>query len=177
MGAPAAASSEDAPRVAAAGASFSLIVPIRLALGGVVLVAALAAGAKPRSAVGGFALGAAFLAFAALTDRRGALLRRSLEPEPLPAGARREPWWLIAWRMMLPSTVVVVVLALATLAAGSLVLGAILGGCLAGLGVAAAVSWVRIAAWESDRGVRLFFELGGAGRRFVEPRGVPGPTA
>lgn len=150
---------------------------IRFALGGIVLVAALAAGARPRSAVAGFALGAAFLAFAALADRRGVLLRRAAEPEPLPAGALAERWWRVAWRLMLPSTVVVTALAVVTLAAGSLVLGAILGGAVAGLGLAAAVGGVRLAAWERERGVRLFWEQGGAGRRFVEPRGVREPTA
>jgi len=151
-------------------------VPIRLALGGTVLVAALARGARPESAVAGFALGAAFLAFAALSDRRSILLRRS-EPEPLPPGAHRGAWWWVAWRMMLPSTIVVAVLAAGTVAWGSLVLGAILGGALAGLGIAAAVTWVRLASWESGRGVTLLFELSGKGRRFVERRGVREPTA
>jgi hypothetical protein len=150
-------------------------MPIRLALGAIVLVAALAAGAAPRSAVVGFAFGAVLLTFAALADRRGALFRA--EPEPLPAGSSREARWRVAWRMMLPSTVVVTVLAVVTLAAGSLVLGSILGGGVAGMGLAAAVTWVRLAAWQSDRGVTLFWEQGGAGRRFVAPRGVRGPTA
>ncbi len=145
-------------------------------VGGAVLVAALVRGARPSSAVGGFALGAAFLAFAALSDRRSVLMRRS-EPEPLPAGARREPRWLVAWRLMLPSTVAVTVLAVGAVAFGSLVLGAILGGALAGLGLAAALTWVRLAGWESTRGVTLYFELSGAGRCFVEPRGVREPTA
>jgi hypothetical protein len=175
MRAPAVAGSEDAPRVATAGASLSLIVPIRLALGAVVLVGALAAGASPRSAAVGFAFGAALLAFAALADRRYALFRA--EPEPLPQGAHREVRWRVAWRMMLPSTVVVTVLAVATLAAGSLVLASILGGGVAGMGVAAAVTWVRLSAWQSERRVTLFWEQGGAGRRFVEPRGVQEPTA
>jgi len=175
MRAPAVAGSEDAPRVATAGASLSLIVPIRLALGGIVLVAALAAGAAPRSAAVGFAFGAALLAFAALADRRWALFRA--EPEPLPEDARLDPWWRVAWRMMLPSTVVVTVLAVVTLAAGSLVLGSILGGGVAGMGVAAAVTWMRLAAWQTERGVTLFWEQGGEGRRFVEPRGVREPTA
>ena len=177
MRAPTAASPENKPRVAAVGASLSLIVPIRLALGVAALIVALAAGARPRSAAAGFALGAAFLAFAALADRRGALLGRSPEPEPLPAAVRLEPWWRVAWQLMLPSTVVVTALAVVTLAAGSLVLGAILGGALAGMGVASAVSWVRLAAWEGQHGLRLFWELGGAHRRFVEPRGVREPTA
>jgi hypothetical protein len=146
-------------------------------LGGVVLVAALAAGARPRAAAGGFALGAALIAFAALADRRGALLLRSLEPEPLPAGAHFLPWWWVAWRLMLPSTVAVTVLAVVALATGNLVLGAILGGGVAGLGIAAAVGWIRLVAWERANGVRIFFEHGRAGRRFVEPRGLPGPTA
>jgi len=175
MRAPAVAGSEDAPRVATAGASLSLIVPIRLALGGIVLAAALAAGATPRSAVVGFAFGAALLAFAALADRRSALFRA--EPGPLPADARLEPRWLVAWRMMLPSTVVVTALAVVTVAAGSLVLGSILAGGVAGMGVAAAVTWVRLAAWQAERGVTLFWEQGGGSRRFVEPRGVREPTA
>ena len=116
------------------------------------------------------------LAFAALSDRRGVLVRRSA-PGPLPPDARHEPRWRVAWQMMLPSTVVVTVLAAGSVGWGSLVLGAILGGALAGLGLAAAVTWVRLAAWESGRGVRLYFELGGGGRRFVGPRGVREPTA
>ena len=176
MEAPAAVG-EDAPRVATAGASLSLIVPIRLALGAVVLAAALAAGATPRSALAGFALGAVILAFAALADRRSLLLRGARDPEPLPDDALRETRWRVAWRLMLPSTVVVTLLAIVGLAAGSRVLAAILGGGVAGMGVAAAVTWARLASWERERGVRLFWEQGGERRRFVEPRGVRGPTA
>ena len=170
MDAPADRGSEDAPRVAAAGASFSLIVPIRLVLGGLVLAGTLAAGGRPRSCVGGFVLGTFFVAFAALADRRSQLLRVAAEPEPLPPGARREPPLRVAWRLMLPSTVVVIVLAVATLVAGRLVLAAILGGAAAGLGVAAAVTWLRVASWEARHGVRLSFEQGGSKRRFIEPR-------
>jgi len=45
------------------------------------------------------------------------------------------------------------------------------------MGVAAAVTWVRLAAWQSERGITLYWEQGGGGRRFVEPRGVREPTA
>ena len=177
MDAPAAARPEDTPRVAAAGASLSLIAPIRVGLGAVVLAAALALGGTPRSVVGGFVLGAAFLAFAALADRRALLSRAAGEPSPLPPGARREPWWRMAARAALPSTVTVTALAAVTLATGNLVLGAILGGAVAGMGLAAGVTRVRVAAWESGSGLRLYVEQGGAGRRYVEPRGVREPTA
>ena len=51
------------------------------------------------------------------------------------------------------------------LAAGNEVLGALLGGAVADLGVASAVGLVTLLAWEEAHGVRLY--VGSDGRRYV----------
>ena len=113
-----------------------------------------------------FAVGAGFIAFAALTDRRGMRLRRQAEePEPLPPDAVHEPSWRVAIDAAMPSTVGVTVLGAIALAAGKDVLGALLGGTVAGLGIASSVGFAVLLTWESERGVRLYVDSNG--RRFV----------
>jgi len=115
-----------------------------------------------------FAVGAGFIVFAALTDRRGMRLRRrAAEPEPLPLNAVREPSWRVAIDAAMPSTVGVTVLGAIALAAGKDVLGALLGGTVAGLGIASAVAFVVLLMWESERSTRLY--VGSDGRRYVSP--------
>ncbi len=127
---------------------------------------ALTGDAAARSDGVAFALGACFVAFAALADRRGLQLRRYVEePEPLPSDAVHDPSWRVALDAALPSTVGVTVLAGIALAADKDVLGAVLAGTVAGLGIASAVGFVPLLAWERERGVRLY--VGSNGRRFV----------
>ena len=142
-----------------------LITPVRIGLGLALLGVALGGDAPARSVVLAFLVGAVFMALAALADRRALLLRPPREPEPLPSDSVTAADWRIALEAALPSTVGVSVLAAVALAAGNEVLGALLGGSVAGMGIASAVSLVPLLAWERERGKRLYAVRGG--RRFV----------
>jgi hypothetical protein len=131
----------------------------------VLLAVSLVGDSAARSVGLAFAVGVALVGFAALADRRGVLLRRDSEPEPLPSYAVRDPSWRVVVSAAYPSTFGVTVLALIGLVAGNEVLGALLGGAVAGLGVASAVGLVVLLAWEHERGDRLY--LGSNGRRYV----------
>jgi hypothetical protein len=144
-----------------------LITPTRLALGVVFLAAALTGNVRARSVVLAFVVGAALVAFAALADRRGLLLRKDSEPKPLRAGAVFDPSWRVVVRAAYPSTFGVTLLALIGLAVGNEVLGALLGGAVAGLGVASGVGLMRLLVWERERGLRLY--TASNGRRYVGP--------
>lgn len=152
-------------RVAAARRRLALITPARLALGGVLLAVALTGDTRPRSVVLAFGFGAGFVGFAALADRRGLILRKDEEPERLPVGAIRESNWRVLVHAAYPSTFGVTVLAVIGLVAGNEILGAVLGGAVAGLGIASGVGLVPLLAWERERGIRLY--VGSDGRRFV----------
>ena len=130
-------------------------------LGIVLVVAAIAAGAATRSALLAFVVGAGVVAFAALADRRGVFLATGGELEPLPGEALVETPVRTVAAAAYPSTLGVSVLTLVALAAGKDVLGALLAGVVAGLGVASGVGLVTLLAWESDRGARLFVARGG----------------
>jgi hypothetical protein len=152
--------------VAAARQRLALITPTRLALGGVFLAVALTGDTPDRSVVLAFVVGALLVAFAALSDRRSVLRRKNKEPEPLPPTAVRDPSWRVVLAAAYPSTFGVAVLAVIGLAAGNEVLGAVLGGAVAGLGLASAVGLVPLLAWEHERAVRLY--IGPHGSRFVD---------
>lgn len=140
---------------------------MRIALGGVLLVAAIAFGAAPNSALLAFVVGAVVIAFAALTDRRRLLIGKQEEPEhePLPADAVFESDLRTVARAAVPSTVGIVVLAVIALVAGEDVLAALLGGADAGLGVASGVGLATLIAWERKHAARLY--VGERGRRYV----------
>ncbi len=142
-----------------------LITPVRIGLGLALLAVALVGDAPARSVALAFLVGAAFMALAALADRRALLLRPPGEPEPLPPDSLPEANWRIALEAALPSTVAVSVLGAVGLAAGNEVLGALLAGGVTGMGIASAVSLLPLLAWERERGVRLY--AGRGGRRFV----------
>jgi hypothetical protein len=122
---------------------------------------------RPRSVVLAFVFGAALVAFAALADRRSLLLRKDSEPKTLRAGAVFDPSWRVVVHAAYPSTFGVAVLALIGLAVGNDVLGALLGGAVAGLGIASGVGLVRLLVWERERGLRLY--IASNGRRYVGP--------
>jgi len=138
---------------------------VRIALGVAVLVVSIAAGAAVGPAAVAFVVGAGVVAFAALADRRPLLLRSDVEAAPLPAGAVQEPAWRVVAAAAYPSTLGISVLAVIALIVGKDVLAALLGGVVAGLGVASGVGLVTLAVWERERGARL--HLAGDGRRFV----------
>jgi len=138
---------------------------VRIALGVALLLVAIAAGAPSGPGALAFVAGAGVVAFAALVDRRGLLLQGDVEPESLPAGAVQETPWRVVAAAAYPSTLGVSVLAVIALVAGRDVLAALLGGVVAGLGVASGVGLVALLAWEHERGARL--HIGKSGRRFV----------
>jgi hypothetical protein len=142
-----------------------LITPVRIVLGLALVGVAFGGDAPARSVVLAFLVGAVFIALAALADRRVLLLRPPREPEPLPFDSVPEADWRIALEAAVPSTVGVSVLAAVALAAGNEVLGALLGGAVAGMGIASAVSLVPLLAWEHKQAKRLY--AGRGGRRFV----------
>jgi hypothetical protein len=153
-------------RVAASRQRLALITPTRLTLGAVLLAVAFTGESPARSIVLAFMVGAVLVAFAALSDRRGLLRYRDQEPEPLPPTALRDPSWRVVLVAAYPSTFGVAVLAVIALAAGNEVLGAVLAGAVAGLGLASAVGLVSLLVWERERAVRLY--VGPHGRRFVD---------
>jgi hypothetical protein len=154
-------------RVAAVRTRLLLIVPIRFVLGVALLCLTFVGDTAARSLSLSFLVGAVFIAFAALVDRRSLLLRnRDVEPEPLPAGAVHDPNWRVALAAAIPSTLGLAVFSIVALLAGQDVLAALLGGAVAGLGVAAAIGLVPLLAWERKSAVRLY--AGPHGRRFVD---------
>jgi hypothetical protein len=113
-----------------------LIGPIRMVLGLVFLGAARAAGGASGPTLVAFAVAAFAMVFFLANDPRSRFLRTDGEPAELPADATVAPAWLHAFHAALPSTVGVTILAAATLAFNQ-TLTALLGGILAGLGLAA----------------------------------------
>jgi hypothetical protein len=85
------AGEQDEPRVVAVRERAAILAAARLALASLLLVVALLAGAQVGRALGAFALGGAFLTFAARVDRRALLLNRDRSPKPLPNAARTDP--------------------------------------------------------------------------------------
>jgi hypothetical protein len=132
----------------------------------VLLLLAVATGTRSDSSVLAFVVGTGVVAFAALADRRGLLLRGDVDPEPLPADAEHEATWRSVASAAYPSTLGVSVLAVVALVAGKGILAALLGGVVAGLGVASGVGLVTLLAWEHERGARLYVSTDG--RRFVD---------
>lgn len=129
-----------------------LIGPLRVVLGAAWLGAARAAGGSSTATLLVFAAGAFLLAFVVPNDPRARFGRAPGKPAELPADATVAPHWLHAVHAAFPSTVGVSVLAAVTLAFNP-TLTALLGGILAGLGLAALLS-----AYSSD------------GRLYVDPR-------
>jgi hypothetical protein len=158
-----------AVRVARLQARLWIIAPVRLVLGGGVLVAALLADASARPALIGFGAGALFTAFTVMSDRRAQFFADRDRPGPLPEGAAHEPWWRTAFDASIPSTIGVTVLAAIALVTHHAVLAAILGGALAGMGIAAVMAALDLRSWERREGACLYLEGGGARRRFLEP--------
>lgn len=113
-----------------------LVGPLRLGLSIVWLVAARVAGASGSAALVTFAVGAFGAAFLVSNDPRANFRRASPTVQPLPAGAIVAPAWRHALYAAYPSTIGVSILAAIALAANP-TLTALLGGILAGLGLAA----------------------------------------
>ena len=156
-------------RVAPVRARLWIIAPVRLLLGAAALAASLVGGVNGRPALIGFGAGALFTAFTVVSDRRSLFFADRERPGPLPEGAVHQPWWRTALDASIPSTMGLAVLSVIALATHHAVLAAILGGALAGLGIAAVMAAADLRAWERREGACLYLEGGGARRRFLEP--------
>lgn len=120
-----------------------LVIPIRLGLGVVWLVAARLAGSAQGPALLAFVVGALGIAFLIFNDPRSRFVQAEVEPLELPADVRIAPRWRQALAASLPSTLGVSVLAAIAVATRP-TLGALLGGVCAGLGLAALISLTRV---------------------------------
>ena len=129
-----------------------LVAPLRLVLGGVWLGAARAAGGSSSATLLAFAAGAFGMAVFISNDPRARFRPAGGEPERLPPEATVAPAWRHAVDACFPSTAGVSVLA-AVILVFDQTLTALLGGVLAGLGIAA-----LLAAYSID------------GQLYVDPR-------
>jgi hypothetical protein len=120
-----------------------LVIPIRVALGLLWLVAARISGAERGPAILAFVIGLLGIVIAIFNDPRTRFVQGKVEPLELPADAVVAPAWRQALAAMLPSTVGVSVLA-AIAVVPQPTLAALLGGVCAGLGVATLLSLSRI---------------------------------
>ena len=119
------------------------VIPIRLALGVLLLVAARLAGAANTPALLAFVSGVIGITFLLFNDPRARFVQPRAEPVQAPPDAVIAPLWRQALGATLPSTVGLTVLALITLMPRP-TLTALLAGVCAGLGVAAGLSLPRI---------------------------------
>jgi hypothetical protein len=113
-----------------------LVAPLRLVLGGVWLGAARVAGGSSSATLVAFAAGAFGMAVFIANDPRARFRTSGGESDRLPPEATVAPAWRHAVDACYPSTVGVSLLAGVTLAFNE-TLSALLGGVLAGLGIAA----------------------------------------
>lgn len=132
------------------------MTPVRLGLGLVWAVAALAAGADAGPVWLGFFV-AAFLTAAVLIADPRSRLAELKEPAEAPAGAEVDPPLRQVVSALVPSTVVVNVLAGVALVRQP-VLTALLGGGSAGMGVAGLAGLARLQARETRLGGRLYVD-------------------
>jgi hypothetical protein len=119
------------------------VIPIRLVLGGLLLVAARVAGAAGTASLLAFVSGAVGITFLLFNDPRARFVPARAEPVHAPPDARIAPVWRQALAATLPSTAGLAVLALITLIPQP-TLSALLAGVCAGLGVAAGLALPRI---------------------------------
>jgi hypothetical protein len=119
------------------------VIPIRLALGALLFVAARLAGAPSPSALLAFVSGVIGITFLLFNDPRTRFVQSRAEPVEAPPEAHVAPVWRQALAATLPSTAGLTVLALITLVPQP-TLTALLAGVCAGLGVAAGLSVPRI---------------------------------
>ena len=140
---------------------------VRLGLGLLGFLAALAAGADRDAAAVGLAVGIGGSLVGLVSSQRWALVEQP-QVEELPADTTRPGALRHALGMaLLPSTVVVAALLAASLAFEP-ILAAVLAGVLAGMG-ALTVAWaVDVSVWERRAGLLLFAD--GARHRYGAPR-------
>jgi hypothetical protein len=122
-----------------------LVIPVRIVLGIVLLVAARVAGAQSAPALLAFAIGVIGIVFVIFNDPRARLARGEVDPLDVPDDATVAPRWRQALAASIPSTIGVAVLALVALVPQP-TLAALLAGVEAGLGLAALISLGRVDA-------------------------------
>jgi hypothetical protein len=145
-----------------------VLAPIRLGLAALGLLAALLVGADGAVAGTAFAFGAGVTFALLLTDRRSILARRPAV-EPMPPGALHGPWSRVVLSQLFPSTAGLTVLAAVSIGLDG-ALTAALAGLIAGMGLAAVVSSLRIAGWERREHAHLLGEVGRGRRLFAQAR-------
>ena len=150
-----------APRLVSVSLRSLSIGPIRIALGVAGLIAVVTlTDLRLEVAVRQFFVGAIVFSFIAVaSESRRAAAGWTSDPPPPPPNARYESAVRTALDAAFPSTVGVAVLMVAALFVDVRV-SAILGGLLAGMGLAALVVGVQLAVWERRRRVRLYTARG-----------------
>lgn len=136
-----------------------VIAPIRLALAGTGVLAAVAAGSRAASALLAFAATTVGMLILVVSDPRARLSSIPDEPPEAPHDAAEDGLARLALTAAFPSTVGVAGL-LAIALATEPTLAAVMAGILAGLGLAALVAVFELRALERSRGLRLFVERG-----------------
>jgi hypothetical protein len=120
-----------------------LVIPIRIVLGIALFAAARIVGSHPTGALLAFATGLFAIVFFLFNDPRARFVHGAADALPFPEEATLAPRWRQALAATIPSTIGVAVLAVIALFFEP-TLGALLAGIEAGLGVAAALSLLRI---------------------------------
>lgn len=131
-----------------------VLATIRAGLSAIGGVAAVLVGARPETALLGWAVGAVLVSIILAGDRRG---RLDMDPQPLPAEAIPEAWAEIARSGVVPSTVGVAVLTVVALAFDA-VLAGIMAGILGGMAIMTIVSGVQVALAERKFGGALYLD-------------------
>lgn len=140
-----------------------VVVRLVLALGG--LVASIVAGAEPGPAAAGVAFGAGVTAVALISDRRWLLSRRP-SLGPLPEGATGGGLAKGVATGLLPSTIGVAAL-LAVSLAFEPILGAVLAGVIAGMGLVGLMGLTDLIIRERREGARVYADEADSSRRYV----------
>ena len=144
----------EAVRLSPALAGQLLVAPVRLVLGGLGLLAALLRGLDGGPALVAFALGALGFAVVLLSAERYFL---QVEPDPAPPDAEVQSHAEALRGAVWPSTVGVAAL-LAIAVAANPTLAALLGGVLAGMGIAALLSATQTYVNQRALGGRLLVD-------------------
>ena len=154
-----------------------MVVPIRIALGLAGLAVAAALSDRPLANLfRQFFVGAVIFGFVAIASETRRVNWHGDELDPLPSEARVATLSYTVADGVLPSTVGVTVLMVASLVFEPR-LAALLAGLLAGMGLAALVSVVQLLDWERRAGARLYATPGYSPQLFAEPRPVrPRPS-
>jgi len=149
-----------APRVTRIVSTALLVGPIRILLGAVGLGVARLGAAPAGSAGLAFTTAAAGMAIVVLKDPRRRFFERT-EVEPLPKSALFRNRVQAVASALYPSSLGLAVLVGIALGLGSDMLGVLLSGLLAGLGVAALVIGVDVLLRERRSGCRYYAGRGG----------------